>query len=261
MYRINPREYILSSLSRSAGWVSGEDLSERLGMSRAAVSKHISALKAEGCIIESSPRKGHRLISPADPWADGGIATSLRTERLGKGRWEWLKETGSTNQTAALLALEGAEHGTVVIARRQTEGRGSMGRVWSALPGSLCFSVLIRPERNDIIPDMLLDAALRACTEAVQELCPDAEAKKPNDILAGGRKVCGILVESMYHNDLLKWVVIGIGANVNTPAESFPTELSSATSLYAATGVPHSVTGLMKSILERLEPLLEFPQE
>ncbi|MCQ2444895.1 MAG: biotin--[acetyl-CoA-carboxylase] ligase [Mailhella sp.] len=261
MHRINPREYILNSLSRSGCWVSGEALSEELGMSRAAVSKHISALKAEGCIIESSPRRGHRLISPADPWADGAISSRLRTARLGKARWEWLKETGSTNQAAALLALGGAEHGTVVIARRQTEGRGSLGRVWSALPGSLCFSVLIRPERRGLHHEALLGAALRACADAIEEICSLSEAREPNDILIEGKKVCGILVESMYHNDLLKWAVIGIGANVNTPADAFPPELACATSLYAATGFPHSVTGLMSSILERLEPLLDFPQE
>ena len=254
----SPREYILNQLSLAEGWLSGEALSESLGMSRAAVSKHISALRNEGCIIESTPRKGHRLISPADPWADGSIADSLKTTHLGKTHWEWLKETGSTNQACALLALQGAPHGSVVIARRQTEGRGSLGRIWNALPGSLCFSVLIRPEQRKLPPEAVLKATLQASHAALDEACGKAFAKPPNDIFIDGKKACGILVESMYHNDMLRWAVIGVGVNVNTPAERFLPSLPGATSLYAATGIPHSVTGLMKSILEHLEPLLDF---
>ena len=254
------RERILLRLVQEepGRWLSGEKLSGQLGISRAAVSKHISSLREEGNIIESVPRRGYRLISRADPWAGSDAGEGLQTKVLGQSAWIWLKETDSTNQVAVLEALNGAREGLVVVARRPGEGRGSRGHRWVNLPGSLCFSVLTRPdlppERAGELPQLVMEAVARAVRRIGG---PELERKAPNDLLLNGRKVTGILVESMFHNAELQWAVAGMGVNVNVPAEALPPELEGiASSLYAETGTPFSVTALLRCILEELENIL-----
>lgn len=251
------RDRILDSLVQNGQeqWISGEALSRSLGISRAAVSKHVMGLREEGHIIESVPRRGYRLISRADPWAGRDAREGLNTSVLGKKDWLWLKETDSTNQVAALEAMNGAEEGVVVVARRQNEGRGSNGHRWLNLPGSLTFSVIakprIPPEKLDLLPRLAMEAVARA----VKKSCGlDLEQRAPNDLFFNNRKVVGILVESMFHNTDLQWAVVGIGVNVNVPAEAIPKELAGiASSLYAETGTAFSVTNLLRHLLEELE--------
>ncbi|MBQ4616357.1 MAG: biotin--[Mailhella sp.] len=245
---------LLISYSRQ-DWISGETISAELGISRAAVGKHIASLREEGNIIEAAPRRGYRLISQADPWAMDDVQKGLLTRSLGQNRWIWLKETDSTNQVAAREALEGAPEGVVVVARRQSEGRGSKGHSWINLPGSLHFSVIIRLNwPSDRLNELTL-LTQEACAAAVVSAGgPVLECRKPNDLFLNDRKVSGVLVESMFYNEVMQWAVIGIGMNVNTPAESIPEELrDTATSLYAETGQALSVTGIMRNILEELE--------
>lgn len=251
------RDRILDALAQNGpdDWLSGEALSRGFGISRAAVSKHVMSLRDEGNIIESVPRRGYRLISRADPWAGDDVREKLRTKVLGQTTWLWLKETGSTNQVAALEAMQGAPEGLVVVARRQNEGRGSRGHRWLNLPGSLCFSVLTKPrtapERLEELPRLAMDAV----AEGVQKSCGlTLEKRLPNDLFLNGRKVTGILVESMFHNSDMQWAVVGIGVNVNVPSEAVPPELAgAASSLYAETGTAFSVSSLLRHILEALE--------
>ena len=255
------RERILESLAREEqeGWVSGEALSREFHISRAAVSKHVSSLREEGNIIASVPRRGYRLISRADPWAADDVRETLGTRVLGRRSWIWLKETGSTNQVAALEALGGAPEGVVVVARRQNEGRGSRGSRWLCLPGSLSFSVITRPSLAPEKLALLPIFSMEACARAVKKSCGiRLEKRAPNDLFLNGRKVAGILVESMFHNTELRWAVVGIGVNVNVPSSAIPPELEkTATSLYAETGTAFSVTRLLRHILEELEKELE----
>ncbi len=241
------RDRILDSLARGGGeeWISGEALSRDFCISRAAVSKHVNSLRGEGNIIESVPRRGYRLI--------------FRTRILGKREWIWLKETGSTNQVAAQQALAGAEEGLVVVARRQNEGRGSKGSRWFCLPGSLSFSVLTKPHLPPEKLALLPLLAMEACARAVEKGCGiRLEQRAPNDLFLHDRKVVGILAERMFHNPELQWSVVGIGVNVNVPSSAIPPELEGiASSLYAETKTPFSVTKLLRCILEELEKELE----
>ncbi|MBQ8173122.1 MAG: HTH domain-containing protein [Mailhella sp.] len=102
-------------------WLSGEALAAELGISRSSLSKHMAALRAEGNVIETMPRRGYKLISRADPWVGDDVQKSLLTRSLGQGRWIWLKDAESTNRVAAHEALDGAEEGLVAAARWQTE--------------------------------------------------------------------------------------------------------------------------------------------
>lgn len=236
-------------------WLSGEVISSELGISRAAVSKHIASLREEGNIIESAPRRGYRLVSRADPWAEENAQKGLLTRSLGQNRWIWLKEASSTNQVAAQEALEGAPEGLVVVARRQSEGRSSRGERWVNLPGSLHFSVLIRVNwPADRLAELTM-LTQEACIAAVLAAGgPRMEGRNTNELCLNGAKVGGILVESMFHNEAMRWAVIGVGLNVNTPADAMPEELrGTASSLYAESDRALSVTAILRNTLEELE--------
>jgi BirA family biotin operon repressor/biotin-[acetyl-CoA-carboxylase] ligase len=254
------RDRIMDSLihNGSEDWISGEKLSSELGISRAAICKHIMALREEGNIIESVSRRGYRLISKADPWTGTDIQNGLDTRIVGQSQWIWLKETDSTNQVAAKEALAGAKSGLVVVARRQNAGRGSKGHHWLHLPGSLSFSVLTRPicsfHQLDILPTLVLEA----CTRAIRK-CYGLELQKvlPNDLFFNDHKVGGILIETMFHNSDLQWSILGIGLNVNVPEEAFPEEIMHiASSLYAETGSAYSISTILQHILIELEKVL-----
>jgi BirA family biotin operon repressor/biotin-[acetyl-CoA-carboxylase] ligase len=149
-----------------------------------------------------------------------------------------LEETGSTNDDLRRLATEGAPEGTVVVADRQTAGRGRMGRQWLSAPGlGLCVSVLFRPAaRVEAIPRFTLGASVAACRACRERKAP-AEIRWPNDVFAGGRKVAGILAEVRSTGPVAGELVVGAGFNVNHRLEDFPDALrSTAGSLRMARG-------------------------
>lgn len=266
----SPREHILTLLRAAEGWCSGEDLSRELGMSRAAISKHINVLKERGYDIEAAPRRGYHLLCE-EAYTEATTRRGLQTRTVGQGKWLWLKETASTNQEAIALATSGAPDGSIVVADRQSAGRGRRGREWFTSPGSLAFSVLLRTSREGIpgasgsgslpstlrtgaIPDFLL-LLLTAVAEAIT--CTTGavgQVKKPNDLLIDGRKCCGILVETGAEVDEVAWLILGIGLNVNALAADFPPHLrENVTSLRLATGSHVNRAALLRAILQALD--------
>jgi len=249
------QDRILDLLAESREeWLSGEYISSELGISRGMVSKHIASLRDEGNVIDST-RKGYRLVSRVAPCAREDAQKGLLTRSLGQSRWIWLKEASSTNQVAAQEALEGAAEGLVVVAQRQNEGRSSRGERWVSLPGGLHFSVLIRVNwPADRLSELTL-LAQEACIAAVESAGGPRLEKGPScELHLNGSKVGGILVESMFHNDAMRWAVIGVGLNVNTPADAIPAELhGTATSLYAETGRALCANTILRNTLEELE--------
>ena len=172
-----------------------------------------------------------------------------------KERWIWLKDGAAINQAAVLEAMQEAPEGVVVVARRQNEGMDSEDFCWRNLPGTLTFAVILRV---DWPADRLAEFTLlvqEACTAAVLDFDgPELECRKPNDLYLDGRKVGSIHIQSMFHNDIMRWAVIGVGLNVNTPADAFPEALAeSASSLYGQTGRGFSIPGILRSLLEELE--------
>ncbi len=196
----------------SEGPVSGQVLAERLGVSRTAIWKEIEALRAEGALIEAHTSRGYRLVSAEE--AFGPRTLSWRCER----EVVWLPECASTNREAFQLGLDGAPSGTVVVAGRQTAGRGRLGRQWVSEEG-LTFSLLLRPPLRPSQAPLLCLAAALGVAEAL-----DLRIKWPNDVWdEQGRKVAGILAELNAEVDRLHFVVLGVGINVNQTA--FPPEL------------------------------------
>ena len=193
------------------GGVSGEAVAALLGCSRAAVHRHVEALRRGGLGVAGG-QDGYRLDPEADPVVPALVAPRLSPPLAGPVTWH--AETGSTNDDLTALARDGAPEGTVVGADRQSAGRGRRGRSWLAAGGhALLVSVLLRP---GVAP---VDAGLLPMVVAVgaaEALGPDARIVWPNDILIGGRKVAGILCEMSADQERVAWAVAGIGVNVRS---------------------------------------------
>jgi BirA family biotin operon repressor/biotin-[acetyl-CoA-carboxylase] ligase len=233
-------ELVLAFLAEAGDeFVSGEAISDKLGLSRAAVWKHVESLRGHGYRIDAVPARGYRLREIPDRLTALELLPLLATHDLGQVL-HCFDELASTNDTAKQLAEEGAAHGEVVIAERQTAGRGRRGRAWISPPGrNLYFSVVLRPDLPpQRAPEITLVASVALC-HAVRRAGADAGIKWPNDLVVDDRKLCGILTEMAADPDRVQWVVLGAGVNLNTRPEDFPEELRSiATSVAAERGQP-----------------------
>lgn len=213
-------------------YVSGQNLSEQLGISRAAVWKHMKALEADGYEINAVPRKGYQVKRSPDKLSKNTLNWKLDTEWIGR-KIIFEEELDSTQVLAKSLADQGAVHGTVVIADQQTSGKGTKGRSWHSPAGTgIWMSLIIRPEFGPREAAQLTLAAAVAITRVFRQNDIDASIKWPNDIYLGGKKLAGILTEMQAEQDYIQHIVLGIGININqTAAEIAPDIRDKATSL------------------------------
>ncbi len=221
------REGILAALGDSASFVSGEALAARLGVSRAAVWKHVSALKRRGYEIVGVRSRGYRLISSPDPLNEESLWHAVRARGVEHAEalaatFVCKQVTASTNSDALALGRRGAPEGTVVIAEEQSSGRGRLGRSWESVRGvNLYMSLLLRPQMLPAqAPQLSLVAGL-AVASAIEELGLAPLIKWPNDVVLGGRKVAGILTEIEAEADRVAFVVVGMGVNLNSRPQQF----------------------------------------
>lgn len=254
-----PRETILTMLDGAGAWVSGEAISQQLGISRAAVGKHVNALRNEGHAIEAVTRKGYKLLARYKALNVNALRASLATHAFGQAGWTVLQTTTSTNLKAAYLAAEGAGEGHVVVAERQTKGRGRKGHDWFSAPRGIQFSVLLYPQACFWDSEVFTCLAAQAVAEAIHELTRlDAVFKMPNDVLIHEKKVAGVLVETSYRGNEPEWAVIGIGCNANMVLQDFPETIRpKATSILMESGCPVIPGDLLAGILEKLEAAYE----
>ena len=225
--------------SNSDEFLSGNEMSMKLGISRTGVWKHIEHLRKLGYEIEAQPHLGYRLVSTPDRLIPEEIGWRLGTEWMGKKILSY-EETSSTNDIAWKLAMQGVSEGTVVFAEFQSKGKGRLGRTWVAPKGkSILTSVILRPR---LLPNqasqmtMMSAVAVAQAIEIQTGLSP--QIKWPNDILIEGKKVAGILTEMQAETDQIRFLVVGIGINVTIPreyllenADSIHLHLSSSTML------------------------------
>ncbi len=251
------KELVIVRLLKEArgGYVSGEAISHRLGISRTAVWKHIQTLRNSGYHVESSPRKGYRLNPSFQPFNAHEIKSLLTTELVGRNL-HFRSSVDSTNTLAAALAKDGAPDGTVVVADSQRSGRGRLGRRWHSPEGvNIYTSVVLRPA----IPPheahhftFLAGVAVAGAVEEYSKVRP--VLKWPNDILVDGRKLGGILTELSSEADRVNFIVVGIGLNVNMDTKRLPDDVSGvATSLKDITGREHSRAEVLAGLYSSLE--------
>lgn len=246
---------ILKILRSTDGYVSGQELCDKLGVSRTAVWKVIGSLKEEGYEIDSVSRKGYRLLSSPDVVSESEIASRILDGVFGQ-RVVSYEITDSTNTRAKQLAEEGAVHGTLVVANMQTAGKGRRGRSWQQEEGSvIAMSLLLRPVFSPDKASMLTLLAAHSVAGAIEAVTGlPAAIKWPNDIVINRKKTVGILTEMSLgvEQAAIDYIVIGIGINVNNTA--FPEDIRDmATSLYLEKGERVSRSVLIAESMRRLE--------
>ncbi|SDG35954.1 BirA family transcriptional regulator, biotin operon repressor / biotin-[acetyl-CoA-carboxylase] ligase [Selenomonas sp. WCT3] len=230
------RTEILDILRRAGEqYISGEEMANRLGVSRTAIWKHIRELREEGYEIVSHSRSGYSLREAPDRLLPNEIRHGLKTRCI--GRDIYFKEIlDSTNTWAKHLAADGALDGTIVVTEQQTGGKGRLERKFFSPAGKgIWFSVILRPPfMPQEAPKCTLMAAV-AVAMAMEKFGLEAGIKWPNDILFANRKMVGILTEMSAEMDRINYVVIGIGINVNILPKDFPEDIRDiATSLQVA---------------------------
>jgi BirA family biotin operon repressor/biotin-[acetyl-CoA-carboxylase] ligase len=231
---------ILTALRQAGdGAVSGADLSQRLGISRAAIWARIEELRSLGYEIEASPHQGYQLLGVPDVLHADDLLSLVGDNKVIGRDIRVFDQTDSTNDVAEKLARDGVQEGVVVFAEAQTKGRGRLGRRWISPPRKgLWFSVLLRPDLRPQAATQLTVAAAVALARAIRKQDGlDPEIKWPNDILIRGKKVAGMLTELNAELDHIKYVILGIGVDVNLSPADLPPDLRKlATSLKMETG-------------------------
>ena len=222
------RDRILACLRENQGKpVSGESISKRFGVTRAAIWKHMQALKEDGYEIETVARKGYKLTGAPDRLSPAEVLAGLKTRWLGKNV-VYQEEVTSTNDVAKRAAFEGCAHGTIVLAETQGQGRGRLARGWfSPYAKGVWLSCVFRPT---FLPQQASKCTLMAAVALARafERYPGVKVgiKWPNDILTtDGRKLVGILAEMNAEMDAINFIVLGMGVNVNSELAEFPEEL------------------------------------
>lgn len=219
------KEEILRLLRSADGYISGQELCNRFGVSRTAVWKAINQLKEAGYEIEAQQNKGYRLMAAPDLMTEAEIKSLLHTDWVAK-EVLYFDTIDSTNTKAQELAEKGYPSGTLVVADKQESGKGRRGRSWVSPSGTGIFmTLMIKPDINPNNASMLTLVAALAVAKAITSVTgEEAMIKWPNDIVVNGKKVCGILTEMNAQFDYINHIVVGIGINVHN--ESFPDEIS-----------------------------------
>lgn len=219
------KEEILRLLRSADGYISGQELCNRFGVSRTAVWKAINQLKEAGYEIEAQQNKGYRLMAAPDLMTEAEIKSLMHTEWVAK-EVLYFDTIDSTNTKAQELAEKGYPSGTLVVADKQESGKGRRGRSWVSPSGTGIFmTLMIKPDINPNNASMLTLVAALAVAKAITSVTGEkAMIKWPNDIVVNGKKVCGILTEMNAQFDYINNIVVGVGINVHN--ESFPEEIS-----------------------------------
>ncbi|QUO46533.1 biotin--[acetyl-CoA-carboxylase] ligase [Halorubrum ruber] len=264
---MDTRRALLDALAADDAPVSGPELAESLGVSRAAVWKAVEGLREEGFAVEST---SEGYVPPDDPGYSGpGIAFGLDAPYS----VEYRDRIGSTNERARELAAEGKSD-VAVVADEQTGSRGRLDREWMAPSGGVWLSILTRPDVPTARAPLFTLAAAVATTDAAREVGVDARIKWPNDVLVeregsaagaddsdatgrGGRKLAGILTEMEGEADRVGWLVVGVGVNANIDPETLP---AGATSLSDECGAPVDRRRFAATLLERYAELTDSPE-
>ena len=244
---------ILKMLRETDGYVSGQELCNKFGVSRTAVWKAINQLKENGYEIEAVQNKGYHLLSAPDIMDKTELESIHATEWAGCEIY-YFDSIDSTNTKAKELAEEGHPSGTLVVADRQTAGKGRRGRSWESPTGiGIFMTLMLKPEINPNNASMLTLVAAMATTRAIRRVTGvPAMIMWPNDIVMNGKKVCGILTEMSAQFDYINHIVIGIGINVHN--EDFSEEIAkTASSLYLESGQHIHRASLIEAFLEEFE--------
>lgn len=252
---------ILALLRERGDYVSGQEICERFHVSRTAVWKAVGQLKKEGFSIEAVQNRGYRLIQEEEVFGQHELESRMDTRWAGHPV-TFYEVLDSTNLRAKLDAEKGAPQGALVVADMQTAGRGRRGRSWSSPAGTNAyFTLILKPDFEPDKASMLTLVMAMAVAEGIRETCGlEARIKWPNDIVIGGKKVCGMLTELSVQQEYIQHVVVGAGVNVGI--QEFPPGIAdTATCLEKECGrkIPRAqlIVHIMKAFEKYYEKFME----
>ena len=213
-------------------YLSGEDLSDVLKISRVAVWKHIKKIQSLGYKIESKQKLGYRLVNETEKLLPWEITNDLKTKEIGK-RVYYFEEIDSTQNFAQQIALDKKEDGTIVIAEKQTAGRGRLDRKWTSPEGGMWFSLIIHPKFDVSTSTLVPIAGAVALAKSIKTtLDVDVSVKWPNDITMDGKKVAGMLVDASFQANNIDYLILGIGINFDIDLKKIEKRLSKSPNFY-----------------------------
>ncbi len=244
-------------------YLSGQDLSDVLKISRVAVWKHIKKIKELGYEVESIQKQGYRLVSNTKlplPWE---ISSGLQTSKIGNEIF-YFDSIDSTQDQAMKMASDKKNDGAVIIAQKQTGGKGRAGRKWISPEGGIWVSVILRPEFDISVATLFPIASSLAVSYAMERCFKiKPELKWPNDVTLKGKKVAGILVDATLESNQIESLVLGVGINYNVDAKQVERELKSTPNFYGVATLRKftkstSQVRFVQIFLEELEKILEL---
>jgi len=243
------KDEILGILKKNRGYISGQELSEKLNISRTAVWKTVGKLKADGYRIEAVRNRGYRFLSGTDVLNGTELKEVLKGNPFVR-KSEFYPSIDSTNRRAKELGESGETGPLLVVADEQTAGRGRRGRSWVSPPGTgIWMTLLYKPDIPAERASMLTLVTALSVAAGIRDMTElETKIKWPNDIVVNGKKVCGILTEMSTDMDGIRYVVTGTGINANT--QSFPPEIrDTATSLFLESGKEVDRTRIIGAIM------------
>ena len=251
---------VLSFLkSHNTEYLSGQDLSDVLRISRVAVWKHIKKIRELGYKIESKQKLGYRLESNTDMLLPWEITSGLKTKIFGKQVY-YFDSIDSTQTQAMKIASDEANNGTVIIAEKQTSGKGRLGRKWISPKGGIWLSIILHPKFDISVITLFPIASALALSNAIEKtLNIKSELKWPNDITIKGKKVAGMLVDASLESNKIENLILGVGINFNVDVKQIEKILENTPNFYGIASLSEQ-NKTVKSILLVQSFLMELEQ-
>ena len=213
-------------------YLSGQDLSDVLRISRVAVWKHIKKIKELGYTIESKQKMGYKLISNSDMLLPWEITSNLKTKIIGQQAY-YFDTIDSTQNQALKMANDASHNGSVIVASKQTGGRGRAGRKWVSPKGGIWISIILQPKFDISITTLFPIASALALSIAIEKTCSiEPELKWPNDLTIKGKKVAGMLVDVSLESNRIENLVLGVGINFDVNVKQIEKSLKGTPNFY-----------------------------
>ena len=243
-------------------YLSGQDLSDVLRISRVAVWKQIKKIQALGYTVESKQKEGYKLTKNSDlllPWE---IVLGLETKVLGQQAY-YFDSVDSTQNEAMKMVNESKKEGIIIIAEKQTGGRGRSGRKWISPKGGIWFSIILHPKFDISNTTLFPIASSLALSIAIQKTCKvSTELKWPNDLTIKGKKLAGMLIDASFESNKIQNLVLGVGINFNVNVKEIENELKKTPNFYGVSSLndqknKSTQIELIQSFLLELEKVYE----
>ena len=243
-------------------YLSGQDLSDVLRISRVAVWKQIKKIQMLGYTVESKRKEGYKLTKNSDlllPWE---IVSGLETKVLGQQPY-YFDSIDSTQSQAMKMINESKKEGTIIIAEKQTGGRGRLGRKWISPKGGIWFSIILHPKFDISNTTLFPIASSLALSIAIQKTCKiSTELKWPNDLTIKGKKLAGMLIDASFESNKIENLVLGVGINFNVNVKEIEKVLKKTPNFYGVSSLNDqknktSQIELIQSFLLELEKVYE----